>query len=163
MLQLFKFIQADLNSFKPKPKNEYPNGFADATTSAFDPVGTIDPDFPKSLYLLQPLFCGYDLNPVAEDAQASVPVPEGLDLDDWSVPRAKPSAPGEEKRKKKDKKGKGKDTGADSARSSKTSRKSKKGDEQGHERSREEILAEQEELAKGTCAVWIFCARKLTD
>lgn len=43
-------------------------------------------NFPKSLYLIQPLFSAYELNPVASHAQASVPVPDGLDLDAWIVP-----------------------------------------------------------------------------
>jgi AP-3 complex subunit delta-1 len=29
------------------------------------------------------LFCAYELNPVAPKAQKKVPVPEGLDLDQW--------------------------------------------------------------------------------
>ena len=90
-MQLFKFIQADLTSFKPKPPGSTPSGFATEGTSAFDPVQVTEPDYPKSLYLLQPLFTGaYSLNPVAAEAQTSVPVPEGLDLDAWIVPEAKP-------------------------------------------------------------------------
>ena len=41
--------------------------------------------FPKSLYLIQPLFTPYELNPVAATAQASVVPPEGLNLDAWFV------------------------------------------------------------------------------
>jgi len=43
-------------------------------------------NFPKSLYLIQPLFSAYELNPVASHAQTSVPIPDGLDLDAWIVP-----------------------------------------------------------------------------
>lgn len=38
---------------------------------------------------MRPLFSTYDLNPVAVGAQASVPVPEGLNLDAWIVPPPK--------------------------------------------------------------------------
>ncbi|KAJ7170232.1 Ap3d1 protein [Mycena filopes] len=71
-LQLFSFINADLNAYRPKPVD---NPFAEA--------------FPKSLYLLEPLHGAYELNPVALAAQASVPIPEGLDLDAWIARKAK--------------------------------------------------------------------------
>lgn len=70
----------------------------------------MEPQFPKSLYLIQPLFSSYALNPVAVEAQASVPVPDGLDLDAWIVPRAKPVVADvveAKAKRKKDKKGKG--------------------------------------------------------
>lgn len=56
----------------------------------------------------------YELNPVAANAQASVAVPEGLDLDMWFVPPPRePTAQAEYEggggEKKKSKKGKGKD------------------------------------------------------
>lgn len=65
-----------------KPKQEI--NFSDPNIAAFDPVS--EPSFPKSLYLMHPLFSSYELNPVASIAQASVPVPDGLDLDVWIVP-----------------------------------------------------------------------------
>lgn len=75
-----------------------------------------EPRFPKSLYLIRPLFDMYELNPVASSAQASVPIPEGLDLDAWFVPPPpEPVAQAEEEsavvseKKKKTKKGKGKE------------------------------------------------------
>ncbi|KAK7063926.1 AP-3 complex subunit delta [Favolaschia claudopus] len=80
-VQLFGFIQADLKAYKPKPAD---NPFSEASSS-FDPIGG-EPRFPKSLYLLQPLHEAYELNPVALTAQASVPIPDGLDLDAWIVP-----------------------------------------------------------------------------
>jgi AP-3 complex subunit delta len=52
-----------------------------------------EPHFPKSLFLIQPLFSAYPLNPVASTAQGSVPVPEGLDLDKWIVAPPPPSSP----------------------------------------------------------------------
>ena len=71
------------------------------------------PQFPKSLYLVQPLFSSYELNAVAASAQAFVPVPDGLDLDSWIVPppreAAQSSSPPVREKKKKVKKGKGKD------------------------------------------------------
>lgn len=149
-LQLFNFIRADLTAFKPKPKSEYSNGFADPSTSAFDPVGTNEPDYPKSLYLLQPLFKSYSLNPVAEEAQGSVPVPDGLDLDSWIVPQAKPAAPARDdaeiKRKKKDKKGKGKDRDARGADGALRNGSAGVHDQPGM--TQEERLAEEEERAR---------------
>lgn len=127
---MFTFIQADLSSFRPKPRPEYANGFADASISGFDPVAPSEPIYPKSLYLLQPLFSSYELNPVAPEAQASVAIPEGLDLDAWIVPQAKPAVdePAAEvgvKKKKKGGKGKGKerDTGDGSGKSKKSGKK----------------------------------------
>lgn len=78
-----------------------------------------EPRFPKSLYIIQPLFSVYELNPVGANAQASVAVPEGLDLDAWIVPPPReitPQAEAEndedikEIKKKKSKKGKGKES-----------------------------------------------------
>ena len=75
-----------------------------------------EPRFPKSLYLIHPLFSGYDLNPVGINAQASVAIPEGLDLDSWIVPPPREAVPhniddekGGSGKKVRSKKGKGKD------------------------------------------------------
>ncbi|GLB43563.1 putative part of the AP-3 complex, an adaptor-related complex which is not clathrin-associated [Lyophyllum shimeji] len=103
-LQLFRFIQADLEAHRPKPPTT--PGFAtpDLDISA-------EPRFPKSLYLIQPLSATYELNPVATNAQASVPTPEGLDLDAWIVPPPREAVPEEpaERKVKKGKKGKAKE------------------------------------------------------
>ncbi|THH03450.1 hypothetical protein EW145_g6241 [Phellinidium pouzarii] len=157
ILQLFNFIQADLLSYRPKPKLEYENGFADASTSAFDQNGTSEPHFPKSLYLIRPLFSTYALNPVAPEAQTSVAVPEGLDMDAWIMPQAKPIADesvdvdGAVKKKKKDRKGKGKDRDvAEGSGKSKKGGKEKakeKAKEKGS-RMTEEETAEAEERAR---------------
>ncbi|TFY71813.1 hypothetical protein EVG20_g1192 [Dentipellis fragilis] len=76
-LQLFAFVRADLSSYHPGQQG--------------NPFGRTDdePVFPKSLLLIGPLFSAYDLNPVAIAAQASVPIPDGLDLDAWIVPPPK--------------------------------------------------------------------------
>lgn len=112
--QLFAFIKADLNAHRPKPESAY--AFAEAgSSSSFDPIA--EPRFPKSLFLIQPLFSAYELNPVAHSAQASVPIPEGLDLDAWIVPSLQEvvsnvNANGSAEYKvKKSKKGKGKENG----------------------------------------------------
>jgi len=83
-----------------------------------------EPRFPKSLYLIQPLFSSYELNPVALHAQESVAVPEGLDLDEWFVPPPRETVLDDlgEKEKKKTKKGKGKDTGLSAGKKKKTPR-----------------------------------------
>ncbi|KLO06308.1 Adaptor protein complex AP-3 delta subunit [Schizopora paradoxa] len=156
IMQLFNFIRADLNAYKPRSRiPEQSNGFADASTSAFDPVGTTDPSFPKSLLLLDPLFTPYTLNPVAPEAQSSVPVPEGLDLDAWIVPEANIALRHEkekstEKKKKKDKKGKAKETGLTGERVDRSAARSSKTRTNAFEvgRTQEEVQAEQEEIAK---------------
>jgi hypothetical protein len=51
-----------------------PEGFAE------DDAGTT-PKYPKSLFLLLPLFDSYELNPVGYKAQERVSLPDGLDLD----------------------------------------------------------------------------------
>lgn len=165
-MQLFNFIRADLNAYKPRPRiPEQSNGFADASTSAFDPVGTTDPSFPKSLLLLDPLFTPYTLNPVAPEAQSSVPVPEGLDLDAWIVPEANVALRHEkekttEKKKKKDKKGKSKETGSTREREERHGSRSSRTNTHEAGRTQEEIRAEQEEIAK-VCVLekvqWISC------
>ncbi|KAI9570124.1 adaptin N terminal region-domain-containing protein [Boletus coccyginus] len=109
ILQLFTFVKHDLAAYRPRGDN----GLADALASSFDPVA--EPSFPKSLYLIRPLVSTYELGPVAPAAQASVPVPEGLDLDAWIVPAMQePLIDDEshdvEKRVKKSKKGKEKET-----------------------------------------------------
>ncbi|KAF8079147.1 adaptin N terminal region-domain-containing protein [Lyophyllum atratum] len=103
-LQLFRFIQADLDAHRPKPP----------TTPGFstpDSGMSSEPRFPKSLYLIQPLSATYELNPVAANAQESVPVPEGLDLDAWIVPPPREAVPEQpaERKAKKGKKGKAKE------------------------------------------------------
>ncbi|PFH49682.1 hypothetical protein AMATHDRAFT_147133 [Amanita thiersii Skay4041] len=108
--QLFKFIEADLNAYRPRNSV---NGSPEGLSEMFETATLSEPYYPKSLYLIQPLFSAYQLNPVARAAQISVPVPEGLDLDAWIVPP--PSDPVDEpvermERKKKGKKGKGKQT-----------------------------------------------------
>lgn len=86
-LQLFAFIRADLASFKPKPKSPPPSEFEVGFSNHFAdvPDPSSEPNFPKSLFLIRPLNSSYELNPVAREAQASVPVPEGLDLDSWII------------------------------------------------------------------------------
>ncbi|KAJ2923145.1 hypothetical protein H1R20_g13948, partial [Candolleomyces eurysporus] len=101
-LGLFTFVAADLNSFRPSPPSDAaPSGSAFESTSL---------SFPKSLLLIQPLLSSYELNPVAASAQASVPIPEGLDLDEWFVPPPPEPVPerveSSEKKNKKSKKGK---------------------------------------------------------
>ncbi|KAK7040144.1 AP-3 complex subunit delta [Paramarasmius palmivorus] len=120
-LQLFNFIQADLNNHRPRNDT-----FAG---TSLDPIS--EPHFPKSLFLIQPLFSSYPLNPVAQTAQASVPVPEGLDLDAWIIP---PPAVvelkmDEEKKAKKSKKGKGKEVDGSKSRNAKKRREEANGNE----------------------------------
>jgi len=95
-----------------RPKLENGAGFQDATSS-FDPIA--EPRFPKSLYLIRPLFTSHELNPVALVAQASVPIPDGLDLDAWIIPSQQERVVEEDeedvvRKVKKSKKGKGKET-----------------------------------------------------
>lgn len=98
---------------------------------------TAEPHFPKSLYLIKPLFGAYELNAVALTAQASVPVPEGLDLDAWIVPPQEESvfsqdaATEEAPEGKKVKKGKKKDTGKTKRKGKGKAREDESGDEDG--------------------------------
>ncbi|KAF7337542.1 AP-3 complex subunit delta [Mycena sanguinolenta] len=123
-VQLFTFIQADLNAYRPKPVD---NPFAEASSS-FDPIAG-EPRFPKSLYLLEPLHGAYELNPVAFAAQASVPIPDGLDLDVWFVPPPPEPTPqvDSESKVRKVKKGKGKEVNGGKAKNGK---KKHKGEEE---------------------------------
>ncbi|KAF5323446.1 hypothetical protein D9611_005565 [Ephemerocybe angulata] len=102
-LELFTFIAADLNNFKP---SQHSPSHSDPSTSATGFEAEPIP-YPKSLYLIQPLFSSYELNPVATSAQSMVPIPEGLDLEAWFVPP--PPEPafnvGEPSGEKKSKKG----------------------------------------------------------
>ncbi|KAF8640908.1 hypothetical protein AX17_000556 [Amanita inopinata Kibby_2008] len=100
--QLFKFVEADLNTFRlcdSAVELSLPDDSSAGFTSA-------EPRFPKSLYLIHPLFTTHQLNPVAHAAQASVPVPEGLDLESWIVPPPKELSADEQGKSKESKKGK---------------------------------------------------------
>ena len=81
ILQLFTFVRADLNGFRPASAN--PFDYKEEVTAS---GSTSEPNFPKSLFLIQPLSSSYELNTVAVNAQASVPIPDGLDLNAWIVP-----------------------------------------------------------------------------
>lgn len=110
MRQLCNFIIADLKSHHSQaPAPAYPT--AGLATALEDASASQDINFPKSLYLIHPLFSTYELNPVAPNAQASVPVPDGLDLDAWIVPppREPTAEEGATTEKKKSKKGKEKE------------------------------------------------------
>lgn len=106
---MYTFIKHDLAAYRPRGEN----AFGDALPSSFDLAAELS--FPKSLYLIWPLVSSYELGPVAPAAQASVTVPEGLDLDAWIVPAMQePLVDDEshvvEKKVKKSKKGKEKET-----------------------------------------------------
>lgn len=79
-------MNADLQAFRPRPENGLDYGEGSSSGFGAETQAHEEPRFPKSLYLVRPLFSAYDLNPVALGAQASVPIPEGLDLDAWIVP-----------------------------------------------------------------------------
>jgi AP-3 complex subunit delta len=117
---LFTFIRKDLNAHRPKSENGF--GFQDAASSSFDPIA--EPRFPKSLYLIRPLFTSHELNPVAPTAQASVPIPDGLHLDAWIVPSQQERVMEEDdddvvRKVKKGRKGKGKETNGTRVKSGK--------------------------------------------
>ncbi|KIL71660.1 hypothetical protein M378DRAFT_115001 [Amanita muscaria Koide BX008] len=120
VLQLFRFIQADLQNFQPHGSSQ---DLPDEVVGGFD-VPSAEPHFPKSLYLIRSLTAAYTLNPVAAAAQASVPVPDGLDLDAWIVPPPQEDLSEEsvDRKKKKSKKGKEKERD-DIKRSGKKKRK----------------------------------------
>ena len=100
-------------------------GFGEPSPTV-SPSPSSEPHFPKSLYLIKPLFGAYELNAVALSAQASVPAPDGLDLDAWIVPfQDEPSlVPGDAAEEalegKKGKKGKRKEGASKSKRKGKS-------------------------------------------
>jgi len=116
------------------PNFDYPNGFAD--TDAANPDATsaqdMDPSAPKSLYLLHPLLLGaYTLRPVASEAQASVHVPEGLDLDTWVVKKAKDAVLGPLREAGEGRVGEGRDEGEDGGVRRKKKGKGERGQRKG--------------------------------
>ncbi|EIN14349.1 Adaptor protein complex AP-3 delta subunit [Punctularia strigosozonata HHB-11173 SS5] len=128
--QLLAFVRADLASYRIRPQEGF--GAPEPSISADDATSG-EPRFPKSLMLIGPLFSSYELNPVAPEAQASVPVPGGLDLDAWFVPpprKEEHDAQGEDEaeigtkvKKVKKSKGKGKEREGTSTRSVKKKRR----------------------------------------
>jgi len=133
VLELFTFISADINSYRPRPDIVSQGPTAGPSSSAGELTPLEEPRFPKSLYLIHPLFSGYELNPVGTNAQTSVVIPEGLDLDSWIVPPPREAVPhnvDDEKegsgKKVRSKKGKGKDVG--SAATSKKKKAKENGD-----------------------------------
>ncbi|RDX42973.1 Adaptor protein complex AP-3 delta subunit [Lentinus brumalis] len=138
LLQLFTFVRADLSTFKPQARSELMYGDSSAETFG-GPSSTpaAQPHFPKSLYLMKPLFGAYELNAVALTAQASVPVPEGLDLEAWIVPMqeepvlTQDAAADEAPEGRKAKKGKKKDAGKTKRKGKGKAREDESGDEEG--------------------------------
>ncbi|KAJ3813936.1 adaptin N terminal region-domain-containing protein [Lentinula aff. lateritia] len=132
-LQLFNFILADLNSYRPRSTG---NPFDESSSSYANSDVISEPRFPKSLFIIQPLFSSYELNPVAQHAQESVPIPEGLDLDAWIVPPpADPLSPlerGEKKAKRKIKREKGKDGVSGSSNKGKKKQREENGQDHGY-------------------------------
>jgi AP-3 complex subunit delta-1 len=65
----------------------------------------------------------YELNPVALAAQASVPIPDGLDLDAWIVPQELVPEVDPDAKARKVKKGKGKEANGGKAKNGKKKHK----------------------------------------
>lgn len=109
MLQLFAFVKADISARQAKLK---PAASASASTttepsaSSSTPAALdLEPGYPKSLFLVQPLHArplrpipqaqvpspvgSSRIIPTLKRLRARVPVPEGLDLDAWIVPPPK--------------------------------------------------------------------------
>ncbi|EUC53734.1 adaptin amino-terminal region protein, partial [Rhizoctonia solani AG-3 Rhs1AP] len=161
-LQLFRFIQADVMGYEArraatanKRKEEPESGDAQAESEDAQPetetvpeTESSEPNYPKSMYLLQPLRISFELNYVAPHAQSSVPVPDGLNLDAWIVPPPKAMDFHEEeqpKRVKKKSKGKEKEKERDPTKK----RKSKKVEETPEEKAaKEQARAERLERQK---------------
>ncbi|WWD20082.1 hypothetical protein CI109_104556 [Kwoniella shandongensis] len=85
--QLISFVEADLAHHTP-PKRVVKNGGSEdipelqgGFESAVDEKDNVNPLYPKSLFLFQPLFTSHELNAVAFKAQEAVRLPDGLDLD----------------------------------------------------------------------------------
>ena len=138
MLQLFTFVRADLTAYRPHHRDT--PAYGEASVDGFGELSTSSPSeprFPKSLYLIKPLFGAYELNAVALTAQASVPVPEGLELDAWIVPMQEEPVPlpdnaaDETLEGKKGKKGKRKDGGKTKRKGKARAREDDAADEDG--------------------------------
>ena len=79
MSHLFTLIRSDVGkSAVPNDSDNIPAGMPEGF--AEDNAETT-PKYPKSLFLLLPLFDSYELNPVGYKAQERVSLPDGLDLD----------------------------------------------------------------------------------
>ncbi|ORX37980.1 armadillo-type protein [Kockovaella imperatae] len=81
---LLDFIDADLASYRPpatSTKSEIPG-----VSGGFDTSSSDQPTYPKSLFLLSPLYSSHELNAVAVEAQAFISPPEGLNIDLDIVP-----------------------------------------------------------------------------
>ncbi|KAH9929816.1 adaptin N terminal region-domain-containing protein [Fomitopsis serialis] len=124
MVNLFTFVRADLSVYRPRTDvgMDMAVSMSASFGSGFGDTGfgddSLEPGFPKSLYLIRPLFSAYELNAVAAEAQSLVDVPEDLNLDAWIVPPPReftepfePDDTAEPKKKKKSKKGKEKELG----------------------------------------------------
>ncbi|KAK1923811.1 armadillo-type protein [Papiliotrema laurentii] len=85
LIQLLSFVEADLRQHAP-PKASTSEGVPGVEGGFGADDSIADPPYPKSLFLLQPLFTSHELNAVATQAQGSVRVPDGLDLDRDFVP-----------------------------------------------------------------------------
>ena len=96
---LIQFIGADLSGHTPPAARviapiaveEIPGmeGGFEAEGSSSSRNGDVkeeEPAYPKSLFLLQPLFTAHELNAVSEQAQGAVRTPDGLVLDRDFVP-----------------------------------------------------------------------------
>ncbi|EPS94094.1 hypothetical protein FOMPIDRAFT_93373 [Fomitopsis schrenkii] len=104
MVNLFTFVQADLAAYRPKTDAGFDMsislgaGFGDGFNEVgFGDAPSQDPGFPKSLYLIRPLFSAYELNAVAAEAQSLVEILEDLNLDapdDVLEPKKKKSKKG---------------------------------------------------------------------
>lgn len=94
-------LEADLSASKPPSAEhrsqdafgtepEFENAFAqdDAESHKNENGDSAQPNYPKSLFLLRPLFTGYEMNSIGYKAQESVKVPDDLDLEailvDWT-------------------------------------------------------------------------------
>lgn len=89
--QLLSFIEADLKNHKAPVSSQKKEAAIEGLEGGFEestPNGGSDdnPPYPKSLFLLEPLYTSYELNAVAAQAQSSIRVPDGLDLDTEYVP-----------------------------------------------------------------------------
>lgn len=83
---MLTFVRADILAFQPRHEATDLDYGEAGSSGGFGVDTPAEPRFPKSLFLVKPLFSAYELGPVAVHAQASVPVPEGLDLNAWIVP-----------------------------------------------------------------------------
>lgn len=83
--QLLKFVMMDAKSHQFQPNQDSKEVNIESPVS-----GVAQPDYPKGLYLVEPLFSSYAIQPIADKEEAQqISSDAPLDLDTWMIPSIK--------------------------------------------------------------------------